>query len=433
MADMSAWTSPGMDRNPHTYGYHEAYAAPLAHPGPYVVQGGHLPTGDLDTKNFGNLNVPRSPSKPATKAKESVHRFVGLGVGLASVAAEHVLSHPCIVLRRQCQVIKLHYNTLTNYQIVEEGTLIEQWMEYCVANFQVSVTTLWKGIGSTLMVKGIAIATETGLAEVTPLPKEVNRHSSIKKLVQHILLKGLTLVVVTPFYAASLVETVQSEIASERPGVFDFLREGVQRLMSLSTPQMTRLLPVWKLFTPLVVYGILHYVVASLAQYTVLVSVKSELMERKKKDDDSSLERSLYETYYPELIATFTGNLLADTLLFPLETIIHRLCLQGTRTIIDNTDYGLGVIPIITRYEGFADCFQNVISEEGFAGLYKGFGALLLQYGLHMAILKLTKFLFVVLSSEEFLSPEASPSKRMIPIEEIQFGSPRHRPDGLPR
>ena len=53
-----------------------------------------------------------------------------------------------------------------------------------------SVTTLWKGIGSTLMVKGIAIATETGLAEVTPLPKEVNRHSSIKKLVQHILLKG---------------------------------------------------------------------------------------------------------------------------------------------------------------------------------------------------------------------------------------------------
>jgi len=69
MADMSAWTAQGMDRNPRTYGYHEAYAAPLAHPGPYVVQGGHLPTGDLDTKNFGNLNVPRSPSKPATKAK----------------------------------------------------------------------------------------------------------------------------------------------------------------------------------------------------------------------------------------------------------------------------------------------------------------------------------------------------------------------------
>lgn len=420
---MSAWTAQGMEQNPHRYSYQGAFTAPVTHPGPYVVQGGHLSTGDLDAKNFGSLNTPRSPSKPASK--ESVHRFVGLGVGLASVAAEHVLSHPCIVLRRQCQV---HHDStwyhLTPFTLFQTIFNIQRHQ---------SVTTLWKGIGSTLMVKGIAIASETALAEVTPLPKEVSRHSSIKKLAQHLLLKGLSLVIVTPFYAASLVETVQSEIASERPGVFDFLKEGIHRLMSLSTPQMTRLLPVWKLFTPLVIYGILHYVVASLAQYTVLVSVKSELMERKNKNEDNSLERTLYETYYPELIATFTGNLLADTLLFPLETILHRLCLQGTRTIIDNTDSGLDVIPIITRYEGFADCFHNIISEEGFAGLYKGFGALLLQYGLHMAILKMTKFLFMLLSSDDFLTPEASPSKRMIPIDEIQFGSPRHRPDGLPR
>ena len=100
------------------------------------------------------------------------------------------------------------------------------------------------------------------------------------------------------------------------------------------------------------------------------------------------------------MIATFTGNLLADTVMYPLETVLHRLCLQGTRTIIDNTDNGLGVIPIITRYEGVLDCFYSIISQEGLMGLYKGFGALVLQYGLHMAIVKLTKMIFERLSRE---------------------------------
>ena len=117
-------------------------------------------------------------------------------------------------------------------------------------------------------------------------------------------------------------------------------------------------------------------------------------------DDEDSTTRSLYETYYPELIAAFTGNLLADTMLFPIETILHRLLLQGTRTIIDNTDSGLGVVPITTQYQGPVDCFFSILSEEGLGGFYKGFGALLLQYGLHMVILRLTRLLFERLSQE---------------------------------
>lgn len=105
-------------------------------------------------------------------------------------------------------------------------------------------------------------------------------------------------------------------------------------------------------------------------------------------------DHSMYEAHYNELIATFTGNLLADIMLYPLETVLHRLCLQGTRTIIDNTDTGLGVMPIITRYEGMYDCFCSILREEGILGFYKGFGALILQYGLHMAVIKLANFVF---------------------------------------
>jgi len=47
-----------------------------------------------------------------------------------------------------------------------------------------------------------------------------------------------------------------------------------------------------------------------------------------KADDDGTIDRTVYETYYPELVATFTGNLLADIMLYPLETILYRLYLQ---------------------------------------------------------------------------------------------------------
>ena len=37
-----------------------------------------------------------------------------------------------------------------------------------------SVTTLWKGIGSTLMVKGVTVASEAAIHEFTPLPRSTD-------------------------------------------------------------------------------------------------------------------------------------------------------------------------------------------------------------------------------------------------------------------
>lgn len=51
-------------------------------------------------------------------------------------------------------------------------------------------------------------------------------------------------------------------------------------------------------------------------------------------------------------------------------------------------DTGKEVVPIITRYEGFFDCFHSIVSEEGFSGLFKGLGALMLQYAVQIAILR---------------------------------------------
>lgn len=81
------------------------------------------------------------------------------------------------------------------------------------------------------------------------------------------------------------INHLQSEIASERPGVFDCFREGGFRLLSLSAPQTTRLLPMWKLVVPVITYGIVHYVVVSVAQYAVMVSVRTSIINKKVLND----------------------------------------------------------------------------------------------------------------------------------------------------
>ena len=81
----------------------------------------------------------------------------------------------------------------------------------------------------------------------------------------------------------------------------------------------------------------------------------------------------------------------ALALLYPLETVINRLIVQGTRTIIDNTDNGVGAVPINTRYDGLFDCFHSINATEGVFGFYKGIGSLMIETAFHFALLKFAK------------------------------------------
>lgn len=69
------------------------------------------------------------------------------------------------------------------------------------------------------------------------------------------------------------------------------------------------------------------------------------------------------------------------------------MCLQGTRTLIDNVDPSGIVTPVISDYDGIGDCYRTIVLEEGKAGLFKGFGALILQYTFQYGFIKLTKLI----------------------------------------
>lgn len=260
------------------------------------------------------------------------------------------------------------------------------------------------------MVKGLFLVSEQVISELTPFRREISyENSTMKQLCGHVGLKALSFCLVTPFFSAALIESVQSDIASERPGVFDCVREGSFRLLGYGMPQSTRLFPVWHLVLPTAFYGTMHYVITAVTQWVVVSVMKRERVESETllsptpryvtdqgyvMEPDSGNETALMvETFYREVLGAFGGHLLADVLLYPLETILHRLHLQGTRTIIDDLDSGLSVLPITTRYDGVFDCFRCIIREEGRLGLLKGFGALLIQYSIHFALIKITKLL----------------------------------------
>ena len=85
-------------------------------------------------------------------------------------------------------------------------------------------SSMWKGLGSALTVRGLVLAVEDCAGKLTPWPTSVDSTSSLKMVGQHLLLKAVSQAVVVPFLSTSLIETVQSDIASEKPGIFDFLK-----------------------------------------------------------------------------------------------------------------------------------------------------------------------------------------------------------------
>ncbi|VFV28008.1 solute carrier family 25 member 46 [Lynx pardinus] len=322
------------------------------------------------------------------QSSEQLNRFAGFGIGLASLFTENVLAHPCIVLRRQCQVNyhARHYH-LTPFTVIN--------IMYSFNKTQ-GPRALWKGMGSTFIVQGVTLGAEGIISEFTPLPREISHKWNPKQIGEHLLLKSLTYMVAMPFYSASLIETVQSEIIRDNTGILECVKEGIGRVMGLGVPHSKRLLPLLSLIFPTVLHGVLHYIISSAIQKFVLLILKRKTYSSHLAESTSPVQ-SMLDAYFPELIANFAASLCSDVILYPLETVLHRLHIQGTRTIIDNTDLGYEVLPINTQYEGMRDCINTIRQEEGMLGFYKGFGAVIIQYTLHAAVLQITKIIYSTL------------------------------------
>lgn len=111
----------------------------------------------------------------------NVRKYIYTGVAAVSLITENLLSHPFVVLRRQCQVmsserLRFVFHTSWVFQVHNRSksyhlvpiTLVP--VIYSLHQHQ-GLTSLWKGLGSVLLVRGLTLGVEDLISKVTPWPK----------------------------------------------------------------------------------------------------------------------------------------------------------------------------------------------------------------------------------------------------------------------
>lgn len=352
-------------------------------------------------------------SVPLTRnSSEHSRRLISFGYNLTSSLTDAIIVYPCLVLRRRCQVSHLgrRYH-LTPISLINVVVCLQQSQ---------GITCMWKGVGSHLLINAITFGVESSMSELNEnLVLDVNRRSKVKKLFGHVLLKALSAAAVMPFFSSHLVESVESDAASESRGIFGFIFEGLYRLAGYAGIQSHRLLPLRRLLIPTVFYFVVRYLLSNLLEFIILSVFKYSERQRheyllnsahpfspvekefksvpgsiassesEKPLNSYTTRTACLESQYHEFLSNFFGNLITDILLYPFETVLFRLHVQGTRTIIDNMDKGTGFLPVSSHYEGFLDCYRTTKINEGRLGLFRGFGSLILQYVLRFSVFEM--------------------------------------------
>ncbi|KRY42243.1 Solute carrier family 25 member 46 [Trichinella spiralis] len=249
--------------------------------------------------------------------------------------------------------------------------------------------SLWKGVSSSIVLRGISVASENLMSEALDYPKVIMSPNSWMIVMKHLALKAISFAVTTPIMISAFLETVQTSLDREKPGLFDCVYEGFKRIYNdVMGPRGHPRFSVFNLTVPTVAYRLLFYVTKKVFRWHMYNSVKSHRANRSEQN------KSPFDKYFPEVFTALTSDLFTEALLYPFETVLHRLYLQGTRTLIDNLDDGCSVMPIMTRYEGVIDCIRTIKLDEGIGGFYKGFGALVLQYMLHLGLVHTFRLIY---------------------------------------
>lgn len=338
---------------------------------------------------------------------------------LTDILSNNILLHPFVALRRICQVNR----RCPNYICIQPFSLIP--FIYHQQRKQ-GVAALYKGLSSELLVKGLTLGTETALANYINWSTEISSKRCLEDSLKILVLRGISVALSTPFLCSSVMETVQSVIVvKDRPSFVDCLREGFWRLLHMRSTPTTRIMPIWLLIMPTVAYHVAHLALRYLSKFVIELFETSFLSFSKRKNTrnfDSDNNAEYYSTMdgyncpaqdltlhcdstettfevdtiekdYSQITKSIIASFVADVALLPVETVLNSLYIQGTRTIIDNCDETTVVLPVLTNYDGFSDCYQSILRFEGNLGLYKGLGAIVLQYSMHFLLFRSVYYL----------------------------------------
>lgn len=260
--------------------------------------------------------------------------------------------------------------------------------------YQQGSGVLWKGCFSSLILTSAETISNNLIDEIAPL-----NNPSLR--IKHIILKAISSFLLIPMYSVHFLRSVQSDltIVNHWSPLTIFI-EPFQRILGIKTGFYARALPLWYLISLSLPYFVGKHV---LEYYLNRYFFKIKEENFSKKTNSIHLNKNQFETIddiecqlietIPNLVnrsflrieANICSIFLSNLLLYPYETIINRLFVQGTRTIVDNLDKtNASCVAINTRYLSLFDCCREIIETEGSLGqgFFKGIGFLILKFGL---------------------------------------------------
>ncbi|CAF0756900.1 unnamed protein product [Didymodactylos carnosus] len=320
---------------------------------------------------------------------------IDLTLNVSRWLLENVLCYSIETVKRQSQIqsesTRYHLTVFTAI-----GTLYK-------IKYHQGVGCLWKGCFSSLILNTMTSITENIIDQTAPIKQETSIKIFNIELLKHLLWKTLSsIILVVPIYSVHLIRSVQSDLTVYSYSPVDIFIEPFRRLMGLKIGLNARALPLWQILSIGVPYFVLRYSLQCTFYNTFIQTLstfrtKQQLhqqqhnrlkqIEEIENIDDIEYEiiesiPSMVENSYLKIESSILSVCTAQIILYPFETVMNRLFVQGTRTIIDNLETGTGCIAINTRYIGFWDCARTIQELEGSKGFYKGLGFLTLKYGL---------------------------------------------------
>jgi solute carrier family 25, member 46 len=260
--------------------------------------------------------------------------------------------------------------------------------------YQQGIGALWKGCFSSLILMTCETISNNLIDELAPFD-----YPSLR--IKHMILKAINSFLLIPLYSVHLLRSVQSDltVVNQWSPLTIFI-EPFQRILGIKTGVYARALPLWYLISFSIPYFVARHAIQNVLHRSFedirehhtnrdepITTVQQTQMETIDDIECQLIDRipNLVDRSFRQLEANLFAVFVSTFLLYPYETVLNRLFVQGTRTIVDDLDKTVvGCVAINTRYMGFFDCCRTIMETEGNwgRGFFKGIGFLMLKFGL---------------------------------------------------
>jgi hypothetical protein len=367
-----------------------------------------------------------------TSLVEAAENFAGFSLAIGSMVGNYVLCFPFVVARHRQQTVPRLFSR-------QRDTPLETIRYLADIRRREGWRGLYPGFGLGLIAQGFAVTYETvlNMALARILSKVADTTSLMAQFTLAALTKSLELAVyipLHPIYRNALILRTQMNspiarrVITSYTGFWQACRRDLYRFSPFGLHTYTNSLPLASVFVPscllsiisekllTIVYKYLHRFISK-SKLTGKRTSSRRHHHHQRRQRTSSLRQSLSRelltsptsgtaatppaeaaketsskdahlkflseettlySFYPEVVCGITSSIVTRAIVYPAETVVFRLMLQGS-----------GVLKNDTNYTGFWNCLTTVIREEGWwSGLYQGIGSWMAEVALGYVILE---------------------------------------------